>query len=41
MRCRGDLTVDANWIKAIAAYNPSLQYNNDIARIATEYAGIS
>lgn len=37
----GDLTNDADWIKAIAAYNPSLQYNNDIARIATEYARIN
>jgi membrane-bound lytic murein transglycosylase B len=36
-----DLTESADWIKAVASYNPSLQYNNDIARIATEYAGIN
>ncbi|MCI2956662.1 lytic murein transglycosylase [Agromyces atrinae] len=34
----GDLTEAANWIAAITAYNPSVEYNNRVARAATAYA---
>lgn len=33
-----DLTVSANWIAAIGAYNPSVDYNNRVADAATLYA---
>lgn len=34
----GDLTVSANWIAAIGAYNPSIDYNNRVAAAANHYA---
>ncbi len=34
----GDLTVAENWIAAVAAYNPSVDYNNRVADAATHYA---
>jgi membrane-bound lytic murein transglycosylase B len=34
----GDLTKSANWITAISAYNPSVEYNNRVAEAATGYA---
>lgn len=34
----GDLTQSANWITAINAYNPSIDYNNRVADTATQYA---
>ncbi len=33
----GDLTDSANWITAIHAYNPSVEYNNRVAEAATHY----
>lgn len=34
----GDLTKAENWIAAINAYNPSVDYNNRVAEAATHYA---
>lgn len=34
----GDLSQPANWITAINAYNPSLDYNHKVADAATRYA---
>lgn len=34
----GDLTEPANWIAAISAYNPSIEYNNRVAEAANHYA---
>lgn len=34
----GDLTVPANWIAAIHAYNPTVEYNNLVADAASYYA---
>ncbi|KJL29688.1 hypothetical protein RL72_00318 [Microbacterium azadirachtae] len=34
----GDLTVSANWIAAIGAYNPSVEYNNRVADAASHFA---
>lgn len=34
----GDLTQSANWIAAINAYNPSVEYNNRVADAASRYA---
>lgn len=34
----GDLTDSANWIAAIGAYNPSVEYNNRVAEAANRYA---
>lgn len=34
----GDLTVPDNWIAAIHAYNPSVDYNNRVAAAAMQYA---
>ncbi len=34
----GDLTVAANWISAVADYNPSAEYNNLVADAADAYA---
>lgn len=34
----GDLSVPANWIAAVHAYNPSIAYNNKVAERATAYA---
>jgi membrane-bound lytic murein transglycosylase B len=34
----GDLTQPANWIAAIHAYNPSVEYNNRVADAASHYA---
>lgn len=34
----GDVTVASNWIAAIAAYNPSIDYNHLVADAATVYA---
>ncbi|MFH8252834.1 lytic transglycosylase domain-containing protein [Microbacterium sp. B2969] len=34
----GDLTVSANWIAAIGAYNASVEYNNRVAEAANHYA---
>lgn len=34
----GDLTQAQNWIAAINAYNPSVDYNNRVAEAATHYA---
>ena len=36
----GDLTVSANWIAAIGAYNPSIEYNNRVAEAANHYAAL-
>ncbi|MEV8147398.1 lytic murein transglycosylase [Arthrobacter sp. NPDC080073] len=36
----GDLTQPANWIIAISAYNPSIEYNNRVAEAASHYANI-
>jgi manganese/iron transport system permease protein len=36
----GDLTVPANWIAAVAAYNPDVDYNNRVAQAAERYAGL-
>lgn len=35
----GDLTVADNWIAAIHAYNPTIEYNNRVADAAAYYAG--
>lgn len=37
----GDLTQPANWISAVDAYNPSLDYNNAVAEHARIYAALS
>ncbi len=37
----GDLRNGDNWIRAIAAYNPSVAYNNKVADTADRYARIS
>lgn len=34
----GDLTDGANWIAAIHAYNPTIDYNNRVAEAANRYA---
>lgn len=34
----GTLTQAGNWITAIKAYNPSIDYNNDVAAVADQYA---
>jgi membrane-bound lytic murein transglycosylase B len=34
----GDLTKAENWIAAISAYNPSIEYNNRVAEAASHYA---
>jgi membrane-bound lytic murein transglycosylase B len=34
----GDLTKPENWIAAIAAYNPSVEYNTAVAEAANRYA---
>lgn len=34
----GDLTVPENWIAAITAYNPSLDYNHSVADAANHYS---
>lgn len=34
----GDLTVPENWIAAVDAYNPNIDYNNDVADAADSYA---
>lgn len=34
----GDLTLPENWIAAIDAYNPNIDYNNDVADAADHYA---
>ena len=34
----GDLTQPTNWIAAINAYNPSVEYNNRVAEAANHYA---
>ncbi|MDR1634025.1 MAG: hypothetical protein LBS27_03700 [Bifidobacteriaceae bacterium] len=34
----GDLTKAENWIAAISAYNPSIEYNNRVAAAASHYA---
>jgi membrane-bound lytic murein transglycosylase B len=34
----GDLTKADNWIAAISAYNPSVEYNNRVAEAASHYA---
>lgn len=34
----GDMTVSSNWIRAVASYNQSVDYNNRVARAADEYA---
>lgn len=34
----GDLTVPENWIAAVDAYNPNIDYNNDVADAADTYA---
>lgn len=36
----GNLTNPQNWIKAIAAYNNSVPYNNQVATVANKYAGL-
>ncbi|MFC6355903.1 lytic transglycosylase domain-containing protein [Luethyella okanaganae] len=36
----GDLAVAQNWITAIAAYNPSADYNNRVAETANHYATV-
>lgn len=36
----GDLTRPENWIAAVHAYNPSVQYNNRVAAAATQYAAV-
>lgn len=36
----GDLTVPDNWIAAVHAYNPSVDYNNRVAAAATQYAAV-
>lgn len=35
----GDLSVGSNWIRAVAAYNPSVDYNHKVAAAADTYAG--
>ncbi|MBT1018298.1 lytic transglycosylase domain-containing protein [Canibacter sp. lx-72] len=37
----GDLRDGSNWIRAIAAYNPSVAYNNNVAEVADRYAAIA
>ncbi len=34
----GDLTDGANWIAAVHAYNPTIDYNNRVAEAASRYA---
>ncbi|MDQ1206034.1 lytic transglycosylase domain-containing protein [Microbacterium sp. SORGH_AS_0862] len=34
----GDLTLPQNWIAAVHAYNPSVEYNNRVAAAAEQYA---
>lgn len=34
----GDLTQPTNWIAAVDAYNPSVEYNNRVAEAADQYA---
>lgn len=34
----GDLSQSANWIRAVAAYNPNIAYNNRVADAANAYA---
>jgi membrane-bound lytic murein transglycosylase B len=36
----GDLTSAGDWIAAITAYNPSADYNNQVAEAATRYAAV-
>lgn len=36
----GDLTRPENWIAAVHAYNPSVEYNNRVAAAATQYAAV-
>jgi membrane-bound lytic murein transglycosylase B len=36
----GDLTKSQNWIAAISAYNPSVEYNNRVAEAANRYAAL-
>ncbi|MGO1661771.1 MAG: lytic transglycosylase domain-containing protein [Canibacter sp.] len=36
----GDLSVAENWIAAIDAYNPSIDYNNEVAETADHFAAI-
>lgn len=36
----GDLTQPENWIAAIDAYNPSVDYNNRVAEAANQYASM-
>lgn len=36
----GDLTRAENWIAAIHAYNPSVEYNNRVAAAATQFASV-
>ncbi|MGO1434564.1 MAG: lytic transglycosylase domain-containing protein [Canibacter sp.] len=36
----GDLSIAENWITAIEAYNPSVDYNNDVAETADHFAAI-
>ena len=37
----GDLSVPNNWVAAIYAYNPSIDYNNEVAEAADYHAGFA